>query len=153
MPYRSSWHLIPIFYAALGLWLGHTNFSAESGWFTVAAGLIFIGVGRRQVAIEPPVNSLSTPSLSTLSYLGLLALSVGAYELLAYRLLQVSGGQAGDGLTLLAMLALLLTSLYRVAGSWLARYSQLPLRSIALANHGHWVLGMALCAIAPIEGT
>ena len=154
-PYRSSWQVIPILYAALGLLLGHDRFLAESGWFTIATGLIFIGVGRRQTVLDPSVNLPPSPSslrLNALSYLGLLALSVGAYELLAYRLLQASGGQTGDGLTLLAMLAVLLTALYRVAGHWLARYSRLPLRSIALANHGHWVLGMALCAIAPASG-
>ncbi len=154
-PYRSSWHVIPILYAALGLLLGHDRFLAESGWFTIATGLIFIGVGRRQTASDPSANLPLSPSslrLNTLKYLGLLALSIGAYELLAYRLLQASGGQTGDGLTLLAMLALLLTVLYRVASHWLARYSRLPLRSIALANHGHWVLGMALCAIAPASG-
>ncbi len=51
-PYRSSWHVIPIIYAVLGWWLGHESFSAESGWFTIAAGLIFVGVGRRQVSVE-----------------------------------------------------------------------------------------------------
>lgn len=138
--YRSSWHAIPVLYAAFGWCLGHDTFSAESGWFTIAAGLILVGVGRRQIA------------LNRLSYLGLLALSVGAYELLIYQLLQAEGGQAGDGITLLAGLALLLTVLYRIAGRRLARYSKLSPRQITLANHGHWAIGSGLCAIAPIEG-
>ena len=141
--YRSSWHAIPVLYASLGLWFGHATFSVGTGWFTVVAGLILIGVGRRRAWGQ--YNS------DLLSCLGLLGFSIGAYELLVYRLLQVSGGQAGDGLTLLAMLALLLTALYRVAGHWLAKYSKLPIRLITLANHGHWAAAGILCVIAPIQ--
>ncbi|MBE9063087.1 hypothetical protein [cf. Phormidesmis sp. LEGE 11477] len=140
-PYRSSWHIIPVFYAGLGLWLGHTTFSASTGWFTIVGGLLWVGVGRRQAWTRLNANLPSG--------IGLLGLSIGAYELLIYQLAQASGGEAGDGVTLLAMLALLLTVLYRVTGRQLARYSRLPTDLITLANHGHWAVAGILCAIAP----
>ncbi len=69
---------------------------------------------------------------------------------MVYRLLQAEGGQAGDGVTLLAILALLLTALYRLTGQWLTRYSKLSSRVITLVNHIHWLLGAGLCVTAPV---
>ncbi|MEL6159476.1 MAG: hypothetical protein AAFR18_09685 [Cyanobacteria bacterium J06627_32] len=139
-PYRNSWHYIPLGYAGLGLCFGHVIFQADSGLYTLAAGLLCLGIGRRE------------PALKFFSYLGLIALSAGAYELLIYRLLQAEGGTPGDGYTLLAMLALGLTMLYRAFGHWTQRYLQISTASFQFANHGHYLLGSVLCVIAGLEG-
>lgn len=141
----ASWHGIPLVYAALGLFLGHyqfdlipfeTAFQADSGLYTATAGLISMGIGRRK------------RSLQVLSYVGLVAISVGAYELLIYKLSQASGGQPGDGVTLLAALALSIALIERGSRRWLIRYGRLSPKWLSWITHAHWALGSfwALCA-------
>ncbi len=140
-PYRRSWHGIPLVYAAFGTLLGHsTAFLADSGLYTLAAGAILLGVGRRKVGLK------------ALSYLGLAALSVGVYELLIYRMLQASGGQPGDGFTLMAVLAGAIALTQRVLSPWLTRYLKLPLLELRAVSQAHWALGTALILIAALEG-
>ena len=138
-PYRPSWHGIPMAYAAFGALSGHAQFDAESGLYTLFAGAIALAVGRR------------LPTLNPLSYLGLIGCSVGAYELLIYRLLQASGGEAGDGLTLLAALGLAIALLERLLGSWLRQYVRIPLRGLHSVAHAHWALGSGLAVFAALE--
>ena len=85
-------------------------------------------------------------------YVGLAALTVGAYELLIYQLLQASGGSEGDGVTLLALLALAFTAVYRGARRWSPRYLKMTPRALEIANHAHWLLGSVLCVAAPVYG-
>ncbi|MGB3294064.1 MAG: hypothetical protein WBB01_13845 [Phormidesmis sp.] len=139
-PYRASWHGIPIAYAALGTLLGHVQFDGNSGLYTLFAGAISLGIGRRKPALNP------------LSYLGLMACSVGAYELLIYRLLQASGGEAGDGLTLLAALGLVIALAQRFLSPWLLRYMRLPSAGLFAAAHAHWAFGSGLAVFAALEG-
>ena len=139
-PYRSSWQGIPIVYAVLGALLGHVTFGADSGLFTIFAGAIAIGIGRRNLSLNP------------LSYIGLAALSLGAYELLVYRMLQASGGQAGDGFTLLAILALVIALVERFLGPWLLRYRLIPAQGLRGAAHAHWLLGSVLVVAAAVTG-
>jgi hypothetical protein len=140
-PYRPSWHGIPLVYAFLGLALGHSiGFQADSGLYTLATGAILLGVGRRKA------------SLKVLSYLGLAALSVGTYELLIYRMLQASGGQPGDGFTLMAVLAGAIALTQRVFSPWLTRYLKLPLLELRAVSQAHWALGTALIFIAALAG-
>ncbi|MEL6351109.1 MAG: hypothetical protein AAFR58_05045 [Cyanobacteria bacterium J06627_28] len=135
--WRTSWHGIPLVFAALGWLLGHDFYAADTGLYTMAAGLLCLGIGRRE------------SRLKLFSYLGLFGLTAGAYELLIYKLMQASGGNPGDGFTLLAMLALVLTMLYRWLGRWVHGYLRLSFNALQVANHGHWLLGSILCAIAP----
>ncbi|MEM9906413.1 MAG: hypothetical protein AAF921_15455, partial [Cyanobacteria bacterium P01_D01_bin.44] len=139
-PYRASWHGIPVAYGLLGWLLGHLEFQADTGFYTLAAAVIFIGVGRRQVSVHP------------FSYLGLAMLSLGAYELLIYRLLQASGGQAGDGITLLAGLALIIALVERCFSPWLLRYLQISPKGLRLIAHGHWAVGSLLALGAALDG-
>ncbi|MEO1402248.1 MAG: hypothetical protein AAFV72_13535, partial [Cyanobacteria bacterium J06635_1] len=138
--YRPSWHGIPVAYGLLGWLLGHLEFQADTGLYTLAAAVIFIGVGRRR------------PSLHPFSYLGLATLSLGAYELLIYRLLQASGGQAGDGITLLAGLALGIALVERLLSPWLLRYLQIQPKGLRLVAHGHWAVGSLLALGAAVAG-
>jgi hypothetical protein len=64
----TSLHAIPIIYAALGVLIAHSTFTATTGLYTLAAGLTFIGIGRRQVAFE------------VLTYLGILGGAIAVYE-------------------------------------------------------------------------
>ncbi|MGB7085185.1 MAG: hypothetical protein WBD47_06500, partial [Phormidesmis sp.] len=138
--YRPSWHGIPVAYALLGSLLGHSLFLANSGFYTMAAAAIFLGVGRRQT------------SLRVLSYAGLVGFSVGDYELLVYRLLQASGGQPGDGLTLLAALALAIALIERYTSTWLTRYLRIPLIGLRWMAHAHWALGSLGVVAAAVVG-
>ena len=138
--YRPSWHYIPLAYAGLGVLLGHFSFQPDTGFFTLAAGFLLLGVGRRQSKFR------------YFSYTGLAAITVGSYELLIYRLLQASGGSEGDGVTLLALLALAFTAAYRGLNHWGPRYLKMMPRALGIANHAHWALGSLLCVVAPFYG-
>ncbi|MEM9948054.1 MAG: hypothetical protein AAF810_18610, partial [Cyanobacteria bacterium P01_D01_bin.36] len=138
--WRPSWHGIPMAFAALGVVMGHDIFSVDSGLSTLFAGAIAIGVGRRQ------------PSLNPFSYLGLAALSIGAYELLIYRMLQASGGQPGDGFTLLALLGIAISTAQRLLGPWLLRYLKIPALALQRIAHTHWMVGTGFAFFATLAG-
>ncbi|MEL7331686.1 MAG: hypothetical protein AAFN12_05530, partial [Cyanobacteria bacterium J06560_2] len=138
-PYRNSWHHIPLTYGGIGLFIGHLAFQADTGLFTLAAGLILLGIGRRESRFK------------FLSYAGLAAFSIGAYELLIYQLSQASGGDVGDGIALLAWLALALTALYRGTKRWASSYLKLSPRAVTTITHTHWALGSILCFVATQE--
>ncbi|NJM98290.1 MAG: hypothetical protein HC800_15035 [Phormidesmis sp. RL_2_1] len=139
-PYRLSWHVIPIGYAGLGLWLAHSSLQLQAGLYTLFAAMIFCGIGRRKAAFGP------------LSYIGLALISIGAYEVLVYQMLQASRGQPGDGFTLLAALALLIGLTHRYLSPWLCRYLQMPLKNLIAVAHLHWVLSTVLLAVAALAG-
>lgn len=150
LPYRQSWHGIPLAYGILGLMLGHSLWfqvdsafqtrsllQADTGLYTLFAAIIAIGVGRRP------------GTLRLFSYVGLAALSISAYELLIYQLLQASGGQPGDGMTLLAALALAIALAERGLAPWLTRYVQISAEGLSYVSHTHWAIGIfgVMCAI------
>ncbi len=134
-PYRSSWHAIPIIYAALGLVLAHNKFTAITGIYTLAAALTGVGVGRRQ------------PDLKPLTYLSIFGFSTAAYELLIYQLLQASGGM-GDGIVLLAMLAAAIVIAYRLLSRWLLPYWRVSPQELLGIAHFHWAGGSLLSLLA-----
>jgi hypothetical protein len=133
-PYWASWHGIPLLYAGLGLWLGHTDYTALTGLYTLSAAWISVWVGRR-----------SSP-LHLLTLLGLVGLSIAAYEGLIYQLLQAEGS-AGDGWALLAGLALLVSWSYHGLADWLRRL-HLSDRQRHFLAHTHWAIGSGLAAAA-----
>ncbi|MGB3670553.1 MAG: hypothetical protein WA984_10605 [Phormidesmis sp.] len=139
-PYRNSWHAIPLAYAGIGWLLGHLSFQANTGFFTLAVGVLLLGIGRRRTGFEG------------FSYAGLLAVSAGTYELLVYKLLQASGGFPGDGITLLAGLALAIAALYQLCRPWAPTFLKLSAQAISLAGQGHWAIGSFLCLFAAVEG-
>ncbi|MBW4692317.1 MAG: hypothetical protein KME27_11180 [Lyngbya sp. HA4199-MV5] len=133
----SSWHLIPLLYALIGLSLQHRSFTATTGLYTLAAVLVGIGVGRRQ-------------PFRPLVYLSVLGGTIAAYELLIYQLSQAKGGEAGDGIVLMAGLAAAIAIVTRLLQRWLVPYLRLAGREVAIIAHGHWVLGSALMPVALI---
>ncbi|MDX2232162.1 MAG: hypothetical protein NW220_21180 [Leptolyngbyaceae cyanobacterium bins.349] len=131
-----SWHLIPLAYGLLGLGLARTTFTATTGFYTLAVAVLGCLVGRR------------SPGLQPITYLSLAGLSLGAYDLLIYPLLQAKGGHPGDGMTLLAGLAIALAFGYLGGQRQLVTYLRLGHPEFNLFTRLHWVLGHGLLAIA-----
>ncbi|MBW4472946.1 MAG: hypothetical protein KME45_21600 [Stenomitos rutilans HA7619-LM2] len=131
----SSWHLIPLLYALIGLLLQHRSFTATTGLYTLAAALVGIGVGRRH-------------PFKPLIYLSVLGGSIAAYELLIYQLSQAKGGAAGDGLVLMAGLAAAIAIVVQLLQRWLVTYLRLSVHEVAAIAHLHWALGSALLPLA-----
>ncbi|MDX2212088.1 MAG: hypothetical protein SFY66_02250 [Oculatellaceae cyanobacterium bins.114] len=134
--YQNSWHAIPLTYGVLGLLLSHSTYTEFTGLYTLAAALIWVGVGRRQPFLQP------------ITYLALAGVSIAFYELLIYQLLQAQGGNAGDGITLLAGLAILIAVGDRLLSRWLLSYLRLDCRGLSTIADVHWLLGSGLALLA-----
>ncbi|MEO1506140.1 MAG: hypothetical protein AAFU84_00710 [Cyanobacteria bacterium J06633_23] len=138
--YLSSWHYIPLAYGALGLGLGHLSFTAVTGLYSLAVGLLALAVARRKLVLRP------------LGYGGLGLLSLGVYELVVYRMLQASGGQPGDGLTLLALVGGAIATLYLLCSPWVQHCTKLTRSAIHAVSLLHWLLAVTLAALAMMVG-
>ncbi|MBD0313567.1 MAG: hypothetical protein ICV86_12035, partial [Microcoleus sp. T3-bin5] len=123
-----SIHFIPLVYGVLGLIFRSHTFANWTGLTVLGASLIAIGIGRREQEFKPLV------------YLGLIGVSVAAYESLLYQLFQTSGGVFGDGLIVLATLGTTLTYIYRILSPWLSNYLHLTNAELKIFTHLHWVL-------------
>jgi hypothetical protein len=132
----SSWHVIPLLYAALGTLFGHHNFTATTGLYTLAASAIGIGIGRRLPRLKPIV------------ILAVLGVSLAAYEALVYQLSLARGGEAGDGLTLLAGLGIAIAIVQRVLARWLSPYLRLTANELRTIADLHWWLAGGLSLLA-----
>lgn len=137
---RIPWNLaaldwIPLAFAAIGVGLGHETFAANTGLYSIAGALPVVGLGRRRSKL--------------LTYLGLLGLTIGAYELLLYPLLHApAGGAIGDAVTLLAGLALLLAVIYRSLSQRLTSVTGLDGEELRGIGHIHWDVGTILAGLA-----
>ncbi|HEY9828655.1 MAG TPA: hypothetical protein V6D19_24805 [Stenomitos sp.] len=134
--YGWAWHLMPLGYAALGWLLSNAEWTAASGLYTLALAFVMMAVGRRKTSLVP------------IGLLGVMGVSVGAFELLLYALLQAKGGQPDDGWVALAGLALGLAITDQVLKCWGSHLLRLPPRSLSVFGHLHWGLGTLLLAIA-----
>ena len=123
-----SIHFIPLVYGVLGLTFRSQTFANWTGLTVLGASLIAIGIGRREQEFKPLV------------YLGLIGVSVAAYESLLYQLFQTPGGVFGDGLIVLATLGTTLTYIYRILSPWLSNYLHLTNAELKIFAHLHWVL-------------
>lgn len=138
--YQASWHYIPLAYGLFGMVLGHFAFTGTTGFYSGLVGIVALAIGRRQ------------QSLRSLGYVGLGLFSLGLYELVVYRMLQSSGGNAGDGLTLLALVGSAIALLYLVCQRWLQWWSQLAPPDLEIAGSLHWLLGGILATLAMVAG-
>ncbi len=127
-----SIHVIPLLYGLLGLILRSHTFTNGTGLISLGASLIAIGIGRREQQFKPLV------------YLGLIGVSVAAYESLLYQLFRTPGGAFGDGLIVLATLGTTLTYIYRILSPWLSNYLRLTNTESKIFAHLHWVLSSFL---------
>ena len=137
-----SIHIIPLLYGALGLILRSHIFTNWTGLTSLGISLIAIGIGRRK------------PEFKTLVYLGIIGVSLSAYELLIYQLSKSSGGALGDGLIILATLGTTIMYAYRLLSPWLINYLLLTPQELKNVAHIHWGASSLLLVAAstnPIE--
>ncbi|HZG38518.1 MAG TPA: hypothetical protein VEZ50_07530 [Nodosilinea sp.] len=122
---------LTLLYAGLALALRAYTATAWTGWLVVVAALLVLEVGRRT-------------QMPLARWLALGLLSVGWYELVIYQMLQGSGGEAADALLVLAGVAALIMTLYRLAAGQLNRTLGLPQIELVWAAHLHWLIGSLL---------
>lgn len=132
---------LPLFYATLGIALRLSYFTPYTGLLTLGAALTFIGIGCRYTQEK------------SISYLGIIGISIAWYELTIYQMLQTPGGSPSDGLTILAGLAAAIAIIYRLtAWFWqLRRHSHIlnfRITEIETTAHIHWVIGSILILLA-----
>jgi hypothetical protein len=132
----NRWHVLPLIYGVFGAVLRTGTFSNWTGLSSLAVALIIIGVGRRQRGLKP------------LLYLGIIGLSVSAYELLLYQMLQATGGGIGDGLIAMSALGAGIMYFYRLLAPWLVGYLRLSARELTAIAHFHWLWSSCLLMAA-----
>ncbi|BAZ41885.1 hypothetical protein NIES4101_78530 [Calothrix sp. NIES-4101] len=138
----NSFHILPIIYALFSVVLRFDTFTSWTGLYTLGVALIVIGVGRRRQALKP------------LLYLGLIGVSIAAYECLFYQMLQVQGGAYGDGLIAMSALGAIIMYVYRILAPWLMQYLRLSRQEIEAVAHFHWGWSSCLLLLAilsPVE--
>ncbi|MDI9635880.1 DUF2157 domain-containing protein [Oscillatoria amoena NRMC-F 0135] len=143
-PLFPSLHILPLIYAGLGAILRWGSITAWTGFTTLGIALIVISLGRRRRKFKPFV------------YLGMVGISVGAYELLLYQLAQQPGGNLGDGFVAIAALGTTILYLYRLLSPWLTVALTLSEAELRTATHAHWIWSSLILWIAsfyPIEAT
>ena len=136
------WHILPLVYGSFGLLLRYQIFDSWTGLSSLAIALIFIGVGRR------------TPKLKPLLYLGVIGVSLAAYELLLYQISRSSGEAYGDALIAMSALGTTIMCGYRFLSPWLKNYLHLTLIELQNISHFHWVWSSFLllsALLAPVE--
>ncbi|MDP5337116.1 MAG: DUF2157 domain-containing protein, partial [Nodularia sp. (in: cyanobacteria)] len=106
----SSLHILPLIYGGFSVLLRLDTFTAWTGLFSLGVALILIGVGRRNAAFKP------------LLYLGIIGVSISAYELLFYQMSQTTGGAFGDGLIAMSALGTSIMYAYRILTPWIVGY-------------------------------
>ena len=131
----NSWHVMPLFYGALGVALRWGTFQMWTGWSTLGVALIAIGVGRRQAEFKPLV------------YLAMIGVTLSAYEILLYRLSQMPG-VLGDRFIAMTVLGTSLLYAYRVLSPWLSHYMVLTESELKIAAHLHWALSSCFLSMA-----
>ena len=132
----SSFHILPLIYGAFSVLLRLHTFTEWTGLYSLGVALIIIGVGRRRDNFKP------------LLYLGIIGVSISAYELLFYQILQASGGTLGDGLIAMSALGASIMYAYRILSPWLVSYLRLTPQELKGIAHIHWVWSSCLLMAA-----
>jgi hypothetical protein len=132
----SSLHILPLVYGAFSVLLRLNSFTETTGLFTLGVALIVIGVGRRH------------PDFKPLLYLGIIGVSISAYELLFYQMSQAKGGGLGDGLIAMSALGTSIMLVYSRLSPWLSQYLRLTLQEIKGIAHLHWAWSSLLLMAA-----
>ncbi len=132
----SSFHILPIIYGVFSVFLRVNTFTEWTGLFSLGVALIIIGVGRRREDFKP------------LLYLGIIGVSISAYELLFYQMLQASGGALGDGLIAMSALGTTIMYAYRILSPWLMGYLRLTPQELKGIADIHWVWSSCLLMAA-----
>ncbi|MBD2388042.1 DUF2157 domain-containing protein [Cylindrospermum sp. FACHB-282] len=128
----NSFHILPLIYGAFSVLLRFTTFTDWTGFCTLGVALIIIGVGRRRESFKP------------LLYLGMIGVSISAYELLFYQMSQATGGAIGDGLIAMSALGTSIMYAYRILSPWLISYFRLTPQELKSIAHLHWAWSSSL---------
>ncbi|MEH1862117.1 MAG: DUF2157 domain-containing protein [Nostoc sp.] len=134
--FPSSLHILPLIYGAFSILLRLDIFTEWTGLYSLGAALIVIGVGRRRENFKP------------LLYLGIIGVSISAYELLFYQMSQASGGALGDGLIAMSALGASIMYAYRILSPRLVSYFRLTPQELKRVAHIHWVWSSCLLMAA-----
>ncbi|HYW19713.1 MAG TPA: DUF2157 domain-containing protein [Nodularia sp. (in: cyanobacteria)] len=138
----SSLHILPLIYGAFSVVLRLDTFTAWTGLFSLGVAFILIGVGRRNEIFKP------------LLYLGIIGISISAYELLFYQMSQTTGDALGDGLIAMSALGTGIMYAYRILTPWIVSYLRLTPQELKGISHLHWFwsTGLLMAAIPlPID--
>ncbi|MEH2067752.1 MAG: DUF2157 domain-containing protein [Nostoc sp.] len=122
----SSFHILPLIYGVFSVLLRLDTFTEWTGLCSLGVALIIIRVGRRR------------EDFKLLLYLGIIGISISAYELLFYQILQASGGKLGDGLIAMSALGASIMYAYRILSPWLVGYLRLTPQELKGIADIHW---------------
>jgi hypothetical protein len=128
----SSFNILPLLYGAFSIILRLATFTNWTGFCSLGVALIVIGVGRRRTAFKPLV------------YLGIIGVSISAYELLFYQMSQAKGGVLADGLIAMSALGVSIMYAYRILAPLLINYLRLTPGELTGIAHLHWVWSSCL---------
>jgi hypothetical protein len=128
----NSFHILPLIYGIFSVILRLDIFTNYTGILTFGVALIMLNVGRRGKELKPVL------------FLGIVGISVSAYEILIYHMLQSSGGAYGDGLIAMSALGAFIMYAYRLLSPWLTSYLRLSTAEVQIIAHFHWILSSFL---------
>ncbi|HLP92327.1 MAG TPA: DUF2157 domain-containing protein, partial [Nostocaceae cyanobacterium] len=137
-----SLHILPLIYGAFSLLFRINDFTSWTGLCSLGVALIFVGVGRRRTEFKPLV------------YLGIIGISLSAYELLFYQMSQARGGVIGDGLIAMSALGAGIMFAYRRLTPILVNYFNLTRAELKAIAHFHWGVSSLLfiaALTAPVQ--
>ncbi|AFY32745.1 hypothetical protein [Calothrix sp. PCC 7507] len=132
----SSLHILPLIYGAFSILLRFNTFTDWTGFCSLGVALIVIGVGRRREEFKP------------LLYLGIIGVSVSAYELLFYQMSLATGGAYGDALIAMSALGVGIMYAYQILSPWLVDYLRLTPQQLKAIAHIHWAWSSFLLLVA-----
>jgi len=122
-------HILPLVYGGLAGILRWGMLTSWTGLSSLALALIAIGVGRRQRSFKPLV------------YLGMMGISLSAYEILFYQIAHLPFSQQ---LIAMAALGTTIMYVYRVLSPWLTGYLRFVTQELKFISHVHWLVSSLL---------
>jgi hypothetical protein len=126
---------LPILLAGWGLFLRLPFFNAYTGLLSIAAGIVWVLASRR--------------SYRAIGYGGMLAVTLGCYELITHYILQAPpGGNIADAFTVYGFVTAVLALAYRSGVWWRSRQGadlwwNFPLKQLKNVAHLHWAVASA----------
>jgi hypothetical protein len=132
-----TFQTLPPFYAALSIFWRLGEFNNYTGWLTIGAAILGIGVAKARFFNNK------------LTYLSLSLVSLGIYEIFIYEMSKATGGSKADGLTVLTVVTAVIALIYRIfVWQWRKRgrnsYHYLSLNTILICAHTHWAIASLL---------
>ncbi|AFY37330.1 hypothetical protein Lepto7376_0956 [[Leptolyngbya] sp. PCC 7376] len=130
------WQAYPLLFTLMGLGWRMEAFNSITGLITAVAGLLFLAIAAQTYHIRP------------LRFLGFGCITWGIYETVIYQMRQSPGDNIGDGLTVLALVGILLALIYRVTHAIANRgertvLASIPLKEFLIIAHLHWAIAAA----------